>query len=74
MVEALIALMKFALFVALAVIALAISLALVGAVGFLLWYPMMVGWDGMKLFFHNRGWYDADVDRKQKRCRYDPDA
>lgn len=61
-------------FVALAVIALAISLALVGAVGFLLWYPMMVGWVYMKWFFDRCGWYDADVDWQQKRCRYDPDA
>jgi|LauGreDrversion4_2_1035121.scaffolds.fasta_scaffold1645950_2 hypothetical protein len=48
--------------VLLALVALAASLFLLGAVCFLLYYPLAAGWDGMKIFFHNRGWYNIDAE------------
>lgn len=48
--------------VALGVVALAVGLFALGAVGFVLYYPLAAGWDGMKLYFHNRGWYDIGAE------------
>jgi hypothetical protein len=44
------------------IVAIAAALFVLGALGFILYYPLAAGWAGMKLFFHNRGWYNADAE------------
>jgi hypothetical protein len=52
----------FLLGAVLALLLLAVALFVLGAVCFLLYYPLAAGWDGMKIFFHNRGWYNIDAE------------
>jgi hypothetical protein len=52
----------FLLGAVLALLLLAAALFVLGAVCFLLYYPLAAGWDGMKIFFHNRGWYNIDAE------------
>ena len=52
----------FLLGAVLALLLLAVALFVLGAVCFLRYYPLAAGWDGMKIFFHNRGWYNIDAE------------